>query len=137
MTTTDEFIAELPFATVAVDAEGCVTVWDQGAVDLIGHRSEEIVGRSVEAIVPPEYRDRHRAGFERAMAGGERSADAAPFFLPVLRADHTIAVFAARFVFLDGPYGRLLGAMILVQPTVEPAEAFTPVPARDAETAPR
>jgi PAS domain-containing protein len=125
------------YATVAADAAGRITVWDQGAVHLIGYRPDEIVGRSVEVIVPPEYRNRHRAGFASAMAGGARGADAVPFFLPVLRADQTIAVFAARFIFLDGPYGRPLGAMIIIQPTVEPVEAFTPVPANEAGVMPR
>jgi PAS domain S-box-containing protein len=125
------------YGTVAANADGVVTVWDTGAVDLIGYRPEEIVGRSVEVIVPPEYRDRHRDGFERAMAGGARSADAAPFHLPVLRSDQTVVVVAARFVFLDGPSGRLLGAMILIEPAGEAAEPFTPVPARPGDTEPR
>jgi PAS domain S-box-containing protein len=123
--------------TIAADRHGCVSLWDQGAVDLIGYRPDEIVGRSVEAIVPPEFREQHRRGFERAMSGGARSADAAPFYLPVLLADQAIRLFAARFVFLDDPYGGALGAMILVQPTAERAEAFTPVPQHRARLAPQ
>jgi hypothetical protein len=88
-------------------------------------------------IVPPEFRDRHRDGFERAMAGGERSADAAPFHLPILRADQTVAVVAARFVFLDGPHGRLRGAMIIIEPAVEAAEPFTAVPAAEGAASSR
>jgi hypothetical protein len=78
-------------------------------------------------FVPDEYRDLHRAGFARAMAGGGREGDAPAFHLPVVRADHSIEVFAACLRVLDGPYGRPAGALVLLERSTVPAEPFTPV----------
>ena len=115
-------------AAIGCDGEGRITIWDRGAVDFVGYRADEVLGCNVEMLVPPEYRDRHRAGFAAAMAGGPRSADAAPFHLPVLVAEGSIEVFAVRFIFLDDPAGRPAGAMILLQRAPGAVEAWTPVP---------
>ena len=118
---------------VAANENGRVIVWDDGAVGLLGYHREQSLGRDVEFIIPEEYRAQHHAGFKLAMAGGERSADAAPFHLPVVRADQTIAVFAVRFIFLDDPKGRPAGAMIVFERASEAVEPFTPVsPAESA-----
>jgi len=129
MSTTDR---PTRLATIGADARGHITIWDRVAHDYVGYRPEQVLGRNVEMLVPPEYRDRHRAGFTAAMAGGPRSADAAPFHLPVLLKDGSIEVFAVRFIFLDDPAGRPAGAMILLQRAEGEAEAWTPVLAYDA-----
>jgi len=115
-------------AAVGADSHGHITIWDRGAVDLIGYPAEHVLGRNVDLLVPHEYRDRHRVGFAAAMAGGPRTADAAPFHLPVLLANGSTEVFAVRFVFLDDPVGQPAGAMILLQ-RAPGGEAWTPVPA--------
>src|SRR5260221_6363042 len=121
-------------AAIGADSHGRITIWNQGAVDFVGYRSDQVLGRDVAMLVPPDYRDRHHAGFAAAMAGGPRSADATPFHLPVLVADGSIEVFAVRFVFLDDPTGRPAGAMILLQRPDGEVEAWTPVPSHDAAT---
>ena len=129
MNTTDR---PTPLATIGADVRGHITIWDRVAHDYVGYRPEQVLGRNVEMLVPSEYRDRHRAGFAAAMAGGPRSADAAPFHLPVLLKDGSIEVFAVRFIFLDDPAGRPAGAMILLQRADGEAEAWTPVPGHEA-----
>ena len=118
-------------AMIGADAQGRISIWNQRAVDFVGYRSEQVLGRDVQMLVPPEYRDRHRTGFAAAMAGGPRTADAAPFHLPVLVADGSTEVFAVRFVFLDDPAGRPAGAMIVLQRALGDVEAWTPVPTID------
>src|SRR5260221_10772003 len=115
-------------AAIGADSHGRITIWNQGAVDFVGYRSDQVLGRDVAMLVPPDYRDRHHAGFAAAMAGGPRSADAAPFHLPVLVADGSIEVFAVRFVFVDDPAGRPAGAMVLLQRTLGEVEAWAAVP---------
>ena len=92
-----------------------------------GHAFIDTVGRNVEMIVPIEYRDRHRDGPKRAMAGVPRSADAEPFHLPILCRDGTVVVFAARFVFLDTPSGQTIGATVILEQPDKPVAPWTPV----------
>jgi PAS domain S-box-containing protein len=118
-------------AIILADSSGLITAWDPGAVELVGYQPEEIVGRDVVTIVPEDYRARHRAGFGRAMQATARDEPAGSFHLPVLLADQTTEVFAARLSVLDDPYGRPVGAMVILQRTIDAATAFTPVLAAD------
>jgi hypothetical protein len=63
------------------------------------------------------------------MTGAPREGDAPPFHLPVVLADQSVEVFAARLRVLDGPYGRPAGALVMLERTVAAAEPFTPVAA--------
>jgi len=96
-------------AVVVADTEGRIVSWDVGAEALFGHTAVEAVGRTLDLIVPPAYRERHWAGFRRAMRTGECRLDRAATNLPVLHADGTERLLPARFVFLldarDQPAG--------------------------------
>lgn len=116
-------------AMIGADANGAVIIWNRAAADLVGMDATDATGRNVEMLVPAEFVDQHRAGFAAAMAGGPRTADEAPFHLPVRTVDGSIVVCAVRFVFLDDPYGRPAGAMLVLRRAAPGAEPFTPVPA--------
>lgn len=118
-------------AIIVADWSGLITAWDTGAAELVGYQPEEIVGRDVVTIVPEDYRARHRAGFEQAMHATVRGDPAGSFHLPVLLADQTTEVFAARLSVLADPYGSPVGAMVILQRTIDTATAFTPVLAAD------
>lgn len=57
-------------ATLKVDTTGCILDWTADAEALLGYSSAEAVGRSIELIIPPHLRDRHRAGFGRYVQTG-------------------------------------------------------------------
>src|SRR6185295_19451883 len=58
-------------AVVAIDGAGRVVEWNAAAGRIFGYCVEAALGRELaELIVPPELRDRHRAGLARHVAGG-------------------------------------------------------------------
>src|SRR3954470_22674550 len=58
-------------AVVAIDGTGAVVEWNPAAERCFGYTAARAVGRELaELIVPPELRDRHRAGLRRHAAGG-------------------------------------------------------------------
>lgn len=101
------------FAIVAATAEGRIVFWDDGATEWFGYTATEAVGRPVDLFVPEELRERHWEGFGRVMAGGDRHLTGATTNLPVRLRDGTVAAFPARFVHLDDPHGRAVGAMAI------------------------
>ena len=59
-------------AFVTLDAGGRVREWNSRAAELFGYSREEALGAELtELIVPGRYRDRHRAGLERAGAAAD------------------------------------------------------------------
>ena len=58
---------EAHIAIIVADATGHIRFWNDGAVAIFGHSAEAAVGRRVDLVVPPEYRDMHWAGFNRTM----------------------------------------------------------------------
>ena len=57
-------------AIIGVDLKGLVTAWNAAAERVFGYRSDEIVGRPVAALVPPDRRDSELQLIQR-VAGGE------------------------------------------------------------------
>ncbi len=57
---------------VSMDAEGTVIAFNRAAQRTFGYTIHEAIGANMgELIVPPELRERHRAGLARYLAGGE------------------------------------------------------------------
>jgi PAS domain S-box-containing protein len=57
-------------ATLKVDTTGRILDWTADAEALLGYSELEVVGQSIELIIPPHLRGRHRAGFGRYVQTG-------------------------------------------------------------------
>ena len=117
-------------AIVLADTTGTITSWNHGAEVLFGHRAADAVGRSLDLIVPPAYREAHWAGFRRAMATGECRLDRAATNLPVLHADGGERVLPARFVFLTDARDQPVGAMAIYAEPAGDEQVWGPILAK-------
>jgi PAS domain S-box-containing protein len=57
-------------ATLAVDTSGLIRMWSPNAEALLGYSAAEVVGHSIELIIPTHLRGRHHAGFGRYVQTG-------------------------------------------------------------------
>ena len=55
---------------MACDAEGRITLWNQAAERIFGHRAEDALGQSMDMIIPTRQRERHWEGYHKTMATG-------------------------------------------------------------------
>ena len=117
--------SECPTVVLA-DPVGRIRYWSPGAERRFGHPASAALGRSLDLIVPPEFRERHWAAFARAMESGACRLDHAAAHLPVLCADGGIRMFPARFTFLTDAHGRAAGAVATYGDEVPGAAAFSP-----------
>lgn len=115
-------------ALVTVDAAGALVGWNAHATELLGYAAPDVLGRDVaDVLVPLAYQGAHRRGFAAAMGGGRLCLAGRGAHLPVLHADGTTLVLAARFDVLRAPDGDPAGAVASCRrPTGEPAP-FSPV----------
>lgn len=72
---------------VCADGEGEITIWNPAAERLLGHSSDEIVGKPLATIIPERYRDAHAAGFAKMLGGGTPRIMGRSVEVAALRAD--------------------------------------------------
>jgi PAS domain-containing protein len=82
-------------AIVVADADGAILLWSGDAEELIGYSAVEVLGRPVDVIIPPGYRDRHWRGFHAAMDTGTARSEGTSAKIPVLRATDPSIAFPA------------------------------------------
>src|SRR6185437_2799240 len=75
-------------AVVAIDGDGRVVAWNPAAERCFALPARDAVGRELaELVVPPELRDRHRAGLARHVAGGPAVVSGRRIEITAQRAD--------------------------------------------------
>ena len=57
---------QAPDAIIFADREGLIRVWNRGAEPLFGHAAEEVIGCSLDIIIPERLRRAHWAASRRA-----------------------------------------------------------------------
>lgn len=71
MKTIDEMKRETTVPVVLADQRGRITYVNERFQEVFGWGSQEILGRSLTAIIPPNLHDAHHLGFSRFLTGGE------------------------------------------------------------------
>ncbi len=75
-------------AVICMDQNGMVVTWNLCAEQIFGYREDQAMGREVaDLIVPPEYREKHRAGMARFIKTGEPTIIGRRIEVPGLHAD--------------------------------------------------
>ena len=61
---------QTPDAIVFADCDGVIRLWNRGAEAVFGFPASEVIGSSLDVIIPERFRQAHWAGFRRAIANG-------------------------------------------------------------------
>ena len=61
---------QMPDAMIFADRDGIIQVWNQGAENVFGFSANEVVGQSLDVIVPERLRAAHWAAFHSAIDAG-------------------------------------------------------------------
>ncbi len=63
-------VEQAPDAIIFADREGTIRVWNESAAALFGYAGDEVIGRSLDLIIPEHLRRAHWEGFHQAIARG-------------------------------------------------------------------
>ena len=68
----DAILQSASDAVISIDSTGKVVLWNRTATDMFGYKAEEMLGETLEAIIPDRFRSDHIEGLERVGSGGEQ-----------------------------------------------------------------
>jgi PAS domain S-box-containing protein len=58
-------------AIIFADRDGAIRVWNHGAEAIFGYSAAEVLGKSLDVIIPERLRGAHWEGFRRAVETGQ------------------------------------------------------------------
>ncbi len=108
-------VEDSPIAILFADQEGKIRFWNKGAQTMFGYGAEEVLGQSLDLIVPEKQRPRHWEGYTRVMATGVTKYGSDPLAVPAMKKDGSRISIEFNIVLLRAPTGELLGAAAMVQ----------------------
>ncbi len=75
-------------AIIAADREGIICFWNPGAERIFGHASNDVIGRSLDLIIPERLRQRHWDGYRSVMETAKsRYGEGDVLSVPAVRKD--------------------------------------------------
>ena len=63
-------VAAIGDAVMVCDAQGAIVLWNPACERMFGHTEAEVLGKSMDMIIPERLRKRHWEGYEKTMATG-------------------------------------------------------------------
>jgi PAS domain S-box-containing protein len=64
-------VEQAPVSIILADREGVIRAWNRASESLFGFAAGEVLGRSLDVIVPERLREAHWQGYDRSLASGE------------------------------------------------------------------
>jgi PAS domain S-box-containing protein len=74
-------------AIVSIDTLGAIVSWNRAAERIFGLTEKEMLGQSIERVIPERFREAHRAGMSRVTGGGPGHVLGSTVELAALRSD--------------------------------------------------
>jgi PAS domain S-box-containing protein len=103
-------------ALVFAEPDGVIRIWNPAAEALFGHPAGDAIGRTLDLVIPPDYRERHWAGFNQAMSAADGMIDHSSFDIPALHRDGTIIRIEVRLMVVHDSRNRVAGALAAFTP---------------------
>jgi PAS domain S-box-containing protein len=102
-------------ANLFADREGLIRLWNHGAEETFDYPASEALGQPLDIIIPEPWRERHRVGYEAAMATGRTRYTRDVLAVPAQRRDGTRISIEFTIVLLHDDQDVVLGAAAIVQ----------------------
>jgi len=97
------------------DRQGLIRLWNRGAEQMFGYSEAEVLGQSLDLIIPENLRGRHWDGYYRVMESGESRYSTEMLSAPALRKDGTRISTEFSMVMVKDDDDRVLGVAAVIR----------------------
>ena len=102
-------------AVMFADRKGIIRLWNSGAEKMFGFSAEEVIGQSLDLIIPKNLRGRHWDGYGRVMESGSSRYSADLLSAPALRKDGSRISTEFSMVMVKDDAGVMLGVAAVIR----------------------
>jgi PAS domain S-box-containing protein len=106
-------------AIIFADREGRIQLWNAGAETIFGYTAAEVLGHSLDLLIPDRLRARHWAGYRRVIATGRTSYARRLLAVPALRKDGTQISLEFTVVLVHEPPDEVRGIAAVLREVTE------------------
>jgi PAS domain S-box-containing protein len=114
-----KLVEKSPDGVVFAGADGMIRVWNAAAERIFGFSAQEALGQSLDLIIPERFRERHWAGYDRALADGETKYKGKVMPTRSMRKDGTAIYIEMGFAIIKDGQGKAIGAVATVRDITE------------------
>jgi PAS domain S-box-containing protein len=108
-------VEETQDAIIFADRDGIIRLWNSGAEVMFGYKADEVLGQSLDLIIPDKLRGRHWDGYREVMATGVTRYGRELLAVPGIRKDGTRISLEFSIALLRGATGDLQGAVAVLR----------------------
>jgi PAS domain S-box-containing protein len=110
-------------AVISTDRSGAIIRWNHASTALFGYSAEEVLGQSVELIIPEHLRAKHWSGFDAAMAKGTTKLEGRPTLTGAVHKSGRRLYVEMTFAIVKGDTeSEVLGAVAMARDVTERVE---------------
>lgn len=102
-------------AIIFADREGRIRVWNAAAETLFGFPRADVIGQSLDIIIPERLRAAHWAGFHRAVANGRTRLGGQAVITRSMNAAGTAIYVEMSFALVSDDRGEILGSVAIAR----------------------
>lgn len=112
-------VDQAPDAIIFADRQGMIQVWNNAAADIFGQPRDEVIGRSLDIIIPEHLRRAHWEGFGKAVASGHTKHERLAIKTRATRKTGQKIYVSLTFSVVKDREGKVIGAMATAREYIE------------------
>jgi len=112
-------VDQAPVSIILADREGVIRAWNRASESLFGFAAGEVLGRSLDVIIPERLREAHWQGYDRALGSGETKYSGRVMTTRAVHKDGRKLYVDFSFGMLKDAAGAVVGAMAVGRDATE------------------
>lgn len=119
MVLSEVLVAAAPDAMIFADRDGVIRVWNGSAEAIFGYPGSEVIGGSLDVIIPERLRSAHWQGFRAAIATGNTKYAGRVLTTRAIRRDGSKLYVDLSFALIRDEAGTVIGSLAIARDCTE------------------
>ena len=112
-------VEQAPDAVIFADAQGAIRIWNGRAEQIFGYAASEVLGQSLDIIIPERLRGAHWRGFEAALSSRQTKYAGRVLTTRSVHKDGRALYVDLSFALIEAPAGGVAGVLAIARDATE------------------